>query len=156
MKSIDHDDLEPYAPIPVSQAPSDLRIGSWFQKHQKAAQIISATGIATGLIYLTWRLLYTSTGIPLWSFTPLFVAELFGYFTYLIFVLEAWKIPKTPRLPPLVLACDIVIPTYNEDRDIVDHVEIGAAVGGAVPVVADVDLDLPRPEEGVGRGEGRD
>ena len=126
MKSIDHDDLEPYAPIPVSQAPSDLRIGSWFQKHQKAAQIISATGIATGLIYLTWRLLYTSTGIPLWSFTPLFVAELFGYFTYLIFVLEAWKIPKTPRLPPLVLPTDIVIPSYNESRDIVEPTIIGA------------------------------
>ena len=126
MKPREQEPLEPYAPIPVSLAPSDLRIGSWFQKHQKTAQIIAATGIATGLIYLTWRLLYTSTNVPLWSFTPLFLAEIFGYFTYLIFVLEAWNLPKTPRLPPLILPTDIVIPSYNESREIVEPTIIGA------------------------------
>lgn len=118
--------LEPYAPIPVSQAPSDLRIGSWFQSREKLAQLIAVTGIATGLMYLTWRVLYTSMNIPLWSFIPLFVAEVFGYFTYLIFVLEAWKVSKTPRLPPLILPTDIVIPSYNESRDIVEPTIIGA------------------------------
>ena len=118
--------LQPYAPVPVSLSPSNLKIGSWFQRHQKLAQAFAGTGIATGLIYLTWRLLYTSTGGSLWSFTPLFLAELFGYFTYLIFVLEAWNLPKTPRLPPLILTTDIVIPSYNESRDIVEPTIIGA------------------------------
>ncbi len=119
-------ELEPYAPIPVSQAGSDLKIGSWFQKKEKLAQVIAISGVAAGLIYLTWRVLYTSLNIPLWSFTPLFLAELFGFITYLIFVLEAWNVEKTPRLPPLILACDIVIPTYNENRDIVEPTIIGA------------------------------
>jgi len=117
---------EPFAPIPVSQAPSDLRIGSWFQRHQKFAQLLAISGIATGFLYLTWRVLYTSLNIPLWSFIPLFVAELFGYFTYLIFVLEAWNLPQTPRLPPLILPCDIVIPSFNEDRDVLEPTIIGA------------------------------
>ena len=119
-------ELEPYAPIPVSLAPSDLKIGSWFQHHVKLAQLCAGTGIAAGLVYLTWRFLYTSTGVSWWSFTPLFLAEVFGYFTYLIFVLEAWNLPKTPRLPPLILSTDIVIPSYNESREIVEPTIIGA------------------------------
>ena len=125
-QSDEQKELEPYAPIPVSLAPSDLKIGSWFQHHQRSAQLFAGTGIAAGLIYLTWRFLYTSTDVSWWSFTPLFLAELFGYFTYLIFVLEAWNLPKTPRLPPLILNTDIVIPSYNESRDIVEPTIIGA------------------------------
>ncbi len=116
----------PYAPIPASLSPSRVSIGSYFQKREGLAQILAVVGILCGGSYLVWRLLVTSHNVPFWTFTPLFVAEIYGYISFLIFVLDSWRLPASPRLPVYDRTCDVIIPTYNEDIDILEPTIIGA------------------------------
>ncbi len=116
----------PYAPIPSSLSPSRVSIGSWFQKREGLAQILAIIAIICGGSYLIWRLLVTSHNVPLWAFAPLFIAELYGYISFLIFVLDSWRLPSSPRLPIYDSTCDVIIPTYNEDIDILEPTIIGA------------------------------
>lgn len=125
----------PYAPIPSSVTRTSLRLGSWFQRHDGAARLLAALATALGAIYLGWRVVATSTGVEPWLFWPLLAAEALGYASFVIMVVETWRLPPTPRLPALDLAVDIVIATYNEDIDIVEPTVIGAlAVRGRTTV----------------------
>lgn len=49
----------PYAPIPSSFTPSSVRIGSWFQRHGRAARALGAGAAALGTWYLVWRVAVT-------------------------------------------------------------------------------------------------
>jgi cellulose synthase (UDP-forming) len=69
---------------------------------------------------------FTLPGSEPFFFWPLFLAETFGYITFITLVVEAWQIPLTPRLPALDVAVDIIIATYNEDIDIILPTVIGA------------------------------
>lgn len=137
--------LEPYAPYPISLAPSNLRFGSWFQKRQGLAHALAWLAIFALIIYLTWRLVFTSRGVSLWAFSPLFLAELYGFITYLIFLMDTWDLPEMPRLTPLKLSCDIVIPTYDEDFEILEPTIIGALEVRGLTTVWVLD-DTRRPE----------
>ena len=117
---------EPYAPIPASLSPSRVSIGSWFQKREGVAQIFAVLGLLCGGRYLIWRLIVTSHNVPFWAFAPLYVAEIYGYISFLIFVLDSWHLPASPRLPVYDRTCDVIIPTYNEDIDILEPTIIGA------------------------------
>lgn len=120
------DDPNPFAPVPVSIRPTDLRLGSWFQSRPMAVKIAATFGLLAGFIYLSWRLFFTSVGIEPLIFWPLYLAELFGFATFLMLVYEAWDTPATPRPPTLKLNTDIVIATFNEDVDIVEPTIVGA------------------------------
>ena len=125
---------EPFAPHPVSLAPTELKLGSWFQKREKVAQALGVVAAVAGLNYLTWRVLWTSNQ-SWWTFAPFFAAEIFGYLSFLIFLLDSWKVEPTPRRTPLNLSVDIVIPTFNEDVDILEPTIVGAlAVRGDTKV----------------------
>ena len=125
---------EPFAPHPVSLAPTELKLGSWFQKREKVAQALGVVAAVAGLNYLAWRVLWTSDQ-SWWTFAPFFAAEIFGYLSFLIFLLDSWKVEPTPRRTPLNLSVDIVIPTYNGDVDILEPTIIGAlAVRGYTKV----------------------
>lgn len=115
-----------YAPVPTSLARTDLHLGSWFQKHPRIIRLLGVLAAVSGLLYMTARLLYTHPDISWLSFTPLFLAELFGFSTFLIFLLDTWKIEPTPRLAPLSLSCDILIPTFDEGVEIVEPTIVGA------------------------------
>jgi cellulose synthase (UDP-forming) len=120
------DPVNPYAPMPSSVVKTKVRIGSWFQNHQRASKLVSVLALAAGLSYLTWRLFATLPGSDPVFFWPLYIAEVFGFATFSILVFEAWHITLTPRLAPLNLPVDILIATYNEDLDIVLPTVIGA------------------------------
>lgn len=120
------DPTRPYAPLPSSVVRTRLRLGSWFQSHQALGRIISILAVAAGAIYLIWRVVYTLPGADPIFFWPLFLAEAFGYITFINLVVEAWAIPMTPRLAPIDTPVDILIATYNEDLDIVLPTVIGA------------------------------
>lgn len=121
----EHSEL-PYAPVPVSVRATNLRLGSWFQSRPLAVKLIASCGVLVGLTYFTWRLLFTGIGVEPQLFWPLFLAELFGFFTFLMLVYEAWETPATPRPPQLDLSTDILITTYNEEIDIVEPTIVGA------------------------------
>ncbi|MBX9472896.1 glycosyltransferase family 2 protein [Microcella sp.] len=116
----------PYAPIPSTFARTSIRAGSWFQVRPRRARTLAAIAVLVGASYLIWRVVATSTGVNPWLFWPLFAAELFGYLSFVIMVIETWSLPPTPRPPALDLAVDIVIVTYDEDVDVVEPTVIGA------------------------------
>jgi cellulose synthase (UDP-forming) len=116
----------PYAPVPTSQRPTSLRFGSWFQHRPRAVQLMATSAIVVGLAYLSWRLIFTSHGVNPLLFGLLFAAELFGFVTLLFLVVDGWRIESTPRRSPLDLPTDIVIPTYDEERAIVEPTIVGA------------------------------
>jgi cellulose synthase (UDP-forming) len=120
------DPTRPYAPMPASVIRTRIRLGSWFSRHQTAGKIISVAALLSGAFYLVWRVIFTLPGADPIFFWPLFLAETFGYITFITLVVEAWEIPLTPRLAPLDLAVDIIIATYDEDIDIVLPTVIGA------------------------------
>ena len=120
------DPTRPYAPMPASVVKTRIRLGSWFQQHPGMGKVISVAALVAGAFYLIWRVAITLPGSDPIFFWPLFLAEAFGYITFITLVVEAWEIPLTPRLAPLDLAVDIIIATYNEDLDIVLPTVIGA------------------------------
>ncbi len=116
----------PYAPIPVSVRPTNLRLGSWFQSRPTAVKLVASLGVLIGLVYFTWRLAFTGIGVEPLLFWALLGAELFGFLTFLMLVYEAWETPPTPRPARLDLTTDVVIATYNEDVEIVEPTIVGA------------------------------
>lgn len=126
MRGLRADPVHPYAPLPASSQPTRIGIGSWFQHRPKAVQWVAVLAVLAGIVYFTFRIVFTAQGIHPLTFYPLFIAELFGYVTFLILVFEAWRVDPTPRPTPLDVAVDVVIPTYDEGLDIVEPTLVGA------------------------------
>ena len=125
----------PYAPIPSSFSRTSVRLGSWFQTRPRRARALASLSVIVGAAYLVWRVVGTSAGVDPWLFWPLWAAELFGYTSFVIMVVETWRLPPTPRPPALDARVDIVIATYDEDLDVVEPTVIGAlAVRGRTAI----------------------
>jgi cellulose synthase (UDP-forming) len=103
-----------------------LRIGSWFQAHERLAQSLGVLAIVAGAGYLSWRVTATREGADPILFWVFLGAEVFGFIAFIIMVCEAWRLAPTPRLPVLQAQVDIVIATYNEDADVVEPTLVGA------------------------------
>lgn len=116
----------PYSPVPTSVRKTDLSLGSWFQTRPILIKVMAVLGALGGAAYLTFRLVVTLPGANQIFFWPLFLAETFGYVTFLILIWDAWEIKPTPRPKQLDVPVDIVITTYNEGLDIVEPTVIGA------------------------------
>lgn len=115
-----------YAPLPSSVVPTGLRVGSWFQRHERLAQLLGVIAVALGLTYLVWRVTATREGADPVFFWVLLAAEVMGFAAFVIMVIEAWHLASTPRLPPRRSTVDIVIATYDEDIDVVEPTIAGA------------------------------
>jgi cellulose synthase (UDP-forming) len=87
---------------------------------------MATLGITMGFTYLVWRAAFTSHDVNPFLFLLLFGAETFGFLSFLTLVVDAWRVDPTPRREPLDLPTDIVIPTYDEGRAIVEPTIIGA------------------------------
>jgi cellulose synthase (UDP-forming) len=137
-----------YAPIPSTFSRTSLRLGSWFQTRPLRARALAALAALVGAGYLVWRVLETSADVDPWLFWPLFSAEVVGYASFIIMVVETWSLPPTPRPPAHDLAVDIVIVTYDEDLDVVEPTVIGAiAVRGRTRVHLSDDGRRPEMRE---------
>ena len=126
MGQIDSGSDEPYAPLPVSVQPTNVRLGSWFQARPIAIKIAATIGMLIGVVYLSYRLFETSEGVNPWIFWGLYLAEVWGFVTFLMLVYEAWETPPTPRPKPLYIKTAILIATVDEDIDVVEPTIIGA------------------------------
>lgn len=84
-------------------------------------------------MYLVWRAGWTlNLGAP-WLSIPLFLAELHGYVTFLLFLFMAWDVSPLPRpTVPGGKTVDFFIPTYNEPYDVLAPT-IAAAVAVTYP-----------------------
>lgn len=115
-----------YAPIPSTFSPTSVWFGSWFQSRPHRARTLATVSATIGAIYLVWRVVATSAGVEPWLFWPLFAAELLGFASFIIMLIETWELPPTPRPPALDQVVDVVIVTYDEDLDIVEPTIMGA------------------------------
>ncbi len=115
-----------YAPVPTSVRATRLRLGSWFQSRATVIRVLASITLATGIVYLTWRLVATSWSVPGWLFWPLFIGEFMGFATYFMLAFDAWDIKPTARRSPLDVPVDILIATYNEELAIVEPTVLGA------------------------------
>lgn len=91
---------------------------------------LALVGVVVGAAYLIWRAGWTMSGANPWLAYPLFIAEVHGYLTFLLFVLMAWDIspPRKGQAPPDVTV-DFFIPTYNEPYQV-----LAITIAGAVAV----------------------
>lgn len=69
-----------------------------------------------GVVYLTWRALYTFNPQALWFSLPLWAAEVSGWVEMALFFFMAWRLTDRKDLPPAPpgLSVDVFVPTYDE------------------------------------------
>lgn len=83
--------------------------------------------ITLGAAYLAVRLAFTRDGADPALFWMLFTAEAFGWLTLVLFAHEAWVLPATPSPEPLDVPVDILLPTYDEPRHVLEATFVGIA-----------------------------
>ncbi len=95
--------------------------------NQIAVRLVASAAIGSTLVYLTWRLLTTRIGAPMWLFAPVFVLEVWGLFRLLIDTRVLWTVPRTERLALTeVPKVDVVVTTFHEPVHVVRATLIGA------------------------------
>jgi cellulose synthase (UDP-forming) len=88
---------------------------------------IGLLGAVVGGAYLVWRAGWTLNGDALWLSLPLFIAELHGYLTYLLFLFMTWTLPgRRPAQLAASPSVDCLIPTYNEPYEVLALTVAGA------------------------------
>ena len=83
---------------------------------ERLARITMLLAAFGGLVYLTWRALYTFNPQALWFSLPLWAAEVSGWVEMALFFFMAWRLTdrKDPPPAPPGLTVDVFVPTYDE------------------------------------------
>ncbi len=90
------------------------------------ARIAAALALVTGMAYLGWRIADTSTGVPLWLWLPLVVAEVLGFVHFGFFVHRSWHTPRPSKAAPgSRRTVDVMVTTYNDPIDNIRATLIG-------------------------------
>lgn len=85
-----------------------------------------AAYVPAGLIYMGWRLGTINTAVPLISI-PLYLAELYGFVSGLLFVLMTYRLSVRIPPPPMPdVRVDVYVPTYNESVDLIRRTLLAA------------------------------
>ncbi len=88
---------------------------------------VGLLAILLGGLYLTWRLIASRDGATQWMFWLLIGAEIFGWIGLILHAHESWKVLPSRRSPPLDLAVDVLVPTYDEGAVILEATLVGCA-----------------------------
>ena len=92
----------------------------------RAVACLLAAGF--GACYLAWRLTSTLNPAAIWFAIILWVAELYGFVSSVLFYYTAWN--TRPRRPWRAAAkgnsVDVMVPSYNEPEWVVRRTLIGA------------------------------
>lgn len=79
------------------------------------------------LAYLVWRALFTLSGVNPVLFWLLLGAEILGWLSLALFVYDAWdQTPLEYQFGPVDGSFAIVIPTYDESRDVLEPTVLGS------------------------------
>ena len=98
-----------------------VRLGRVIGARPKTMRAIAIIAVLVSAGYLTWRLTSTAEGINPWMFWPLWAAELIGWFSLALFVHDAWdQKPQIRDFEQVDGRFAIAIPTYNEDRNVLE------------------------------------
>ena len=90
-------------------------------------QLLAATALLAGVLYLAWRWGFTLRWDTLWLGLPLVASETWALAAAALFVFECWRLTVRPSLPPVSMhSVSILIPTYNESPDVLRPTVLGA------------------------------
>lgn len=108
---------------------TSVAIGAWFGQHIVAMRTLGVLGVFAMLAYLVWRALFTSSGVNPILFWLLLGAEILGWLSLALFVHDAWDQSSLEyRFGPVEGSFAILIPTYDEQRDVLEPTVIGATL----------------------------
>ncbi|MCS7173223.1 MAG: glycosyltransferase [Armatimonadetes bacterium] len=95
---------------------------------ERLARLAMCLAASGGLVYLTWRLLYTLNPQALWFSVPLWAAELAGWVEMALFFFMVWRLTdrKDPPPAPPDLSVDVFVPTYDEPLWLLRRTLLGA------------------------------
>ncbi len=109
-------------PLPQTQAPFDrAQLPSAEPARQRRLiHLMAFVALAASLAYLSWRVAFT-LGPDLWLAVPLWLLELHAVFSLGLFTFSLWELDSVP--PPAAvshtdLRVAVLIPTYNEEREV--------------------------------------
>lgn len=93
------------------------------RRGQRAAiRVVAIVSLFATAAYLTWRVAFTMTGADLWLAIPLWLLEVHAALGLGLYVFSLWDVDSTPPARVVErtdLRIAVLIPTYNEDRDVV-------------------------------------
>lgn len=90
-------------------------------------QLLAATALLAGVLYLAWRWGFTLRWDTLWLGLPLVASETWALAAAALFVFECWRLTVRPSLPPVSMhSVSILIPTFNESPDVLRPTVLGA------------------------------
>ena len=112
----------PQHQAPQHQAPFDrAQLPSAEPAHQRRLiHLMALVALAASLGYLSWRLAFT-LGPDLWLAIPLWLLELHAVFSLGLFTFSLWELDSIPPPAPVSrtdLRVAVLIPTFNEDREV--------------------------------------
>ena len=112
----------PQHQAPQYQAPFDrAQLPSAEPAHQRRLiHLMALVALAASLGYLSWRLAFT-LGPDLWLAIPLWLLELHAVFSLGLFTFSLWELDSIPPPAPVSrtdLRVAVLIPTFNEDREV--------------------------------------
>ncbi|HZR14244.1 MAG TPA: glycosyltransferase family 2 protein [Acidimicrobiia bacterium] len=119
---------------------------SWWARHPRAVHATSVLALLTGLVYLAWRVVWTSSGAAPETFVPLLLAEAFGWVSLACYVFDAWRI-RPPVRPVLHSSptVDVFVCTYDEPLAVL-HATLAGCRAIAYPHTTWLLDDGRRPE----------
>src|ERR1700731_852140 len=94
----------------------------------RARALVCILAAGFGVCYLTWRLTSTLNPAALWFAIILWVAELYGFISSVLFYYTAWNTrPRRPCVPPTAgTSVDVMVPTDSERGWFLRRTPIGA------------------------------
>lgn len=85
----------------------------------RLAQIVTVGYVGVAIWYLWWRTLNTVNTEALPIAIPFLIADYLGFFFFGLFAMTLWsKVRRTAPAPAKEQTVDVLIPTYNEDTEI--------------------------------------
>ena len=104
------------------------RWGLWWERHPVALRTIAVVALASGSVYLGWRLLETGRGANPETFWLLWLVELYNFTSLAFLAFFGWRWSE-PRRPPATPghSVDVFVATYDEPREVVEPTLAGCA-----------------------------
>lgn len=104
-----------------------VAIGQWLGRNVVAMRTLGVLSVFAMLAYLVWRALFTGVGVNPVLFGLLLGAEILGWLSLALFVHDAWDQRPLSYLQGEVDGrFAILIPTYDESRDVLEPTLLGA------------------------------
>jgi cellulose synthase/poly-beta-1,6-N-acetylglucosamine synthase-like glycosyltransferase len=104
------------------QAPFDSAIGTDAEStvRRRSIQFVAVFTLAVSVAYLVWRVAFTLGG-DYWLAIPLWLLEVHAIGGLALFTFSLWNLDAVRPVPAVVqtdLRIAVLIPTYNEDREV--------------------------------------